>query len=259
VESVRTSRAGIAFTQLRTYLAALLVSLALAAWASAQHDVYKNTSTYLNNGVINGDAKDLGSSSFKTLMIADDITVASGGAGLPINSYSFSVRNFSGAAIQARALITVYADNGANAPGDLLYSVTFAPQTYAANAVQLFDFSPGGNLFNVPASGKMWAGMAFDNRAGLLPTTLAELDELGQGAYGPVTLGSSSGNIFVTEPTGSYQYAVSNPAGHLESPDVNLGWRFSSPNELPEPGAITAVCGAAIVLISRRRRADRSA
>lgn len=157
----RASRAGTAFAEFPTVIAALVVSLALSAPASAQTDVYKNTTTYLNNGVANGGTTDVGGSNLKTLMVADDITVAPGGAGLPINGYSFSVRNFNGVAVSARPLVTVYADNGANAAnaaGDLLYSVTFAPQTYAANSVQVVDFSPGATSSPSPPAARCGPG-----------------------------------------------------------------------------------------------------
>lgn len=239
-------------TRWTSYFVALVVSLGMGTRASAQNDVYRNTTTYLSNGVAHGGTADVGSPNLKTLMVADDILVAPGGAGLPINGYTYSVQNFNGVAVSARALITVYADNGANAPGDLLYSVTFAPQTYSANTVQTFTFSPGTNIFNVPASGKMWAGLAFDNRLGMLSTTQAQLDLLGQGAYGPGTLGSSSNSIFTTNAAGDY--AVNNPVGHLENTGFSLGWRFSSPSPLPEPGGL-AVGGLAIAtMMSRRRR-----
>src|SRR5689334_8013920 len=102
------------------YLAALTGSLAVAASASAaSQDLYNNITTFLNNGITHGDATNTGGSNLKTLMVAEDITFAPGSAGKQVNAITFTVRNFNGVNVSARPLFTIYADNGANAPGAL--------------------------------------------------------------------------------------------------------------------------------------------
>ncbi|HYE19980.1 MAG TPA: autotransporter-associated beta strand repeat-containing protein [Tepidisphaeraceae bacterium] len=205
---------------------ALAACLAVAAPASGQTAVYNNLTTYLNNGVANLGADNDGEGGLKTLMIADDLTLAPGSAGKPINSFSFTVRNFHGTSLTARTRVTIYADNGANAPGQLLHNTTFAPDTHAPASIQTFTFpAQQGIFFNVPASGKIWVGMAFDNRLGMLPITADQLDQLGQGAYGPPTIGSSANTVFISNAVGNYQ--VDNPVGHLENTGFSLGWSIS--------------------------------
>jgi autotransporter-associated beta strand protein len=221
--------------QRNSYRGAFAVSFALAASASAaSQDLYNNTTTYLNDGLTNGGTADVGGSNLKTLMLADDITFAAGSVGKPVDGFSFSVRNFNGVSVLARSLVTFYADNGSNAPGALLGSFSFFQSTEPANGVRIATFYPfGGNLFTVPASGKIWAGLAFDNRMGVTGATAAQLDNLGQGAYGPDTVGSSTANVFVTNAAGDY--AVNDPVGHLENAGINLGWHLTT----PIPGSVT--------------------
>lgn len=203
---------------------------------------YSNLSTFSGQATLNG-----GSTAGITRLQADLLNFANWSPGADINRIVFSVANLNSAATSARARLRFYADN-AGTPGAILAGFSFNPISFAVGG-NLFFFDPG--VLPIPANGKMWAGMTFDNVG--TTTTDAELNNLGQLLFNPPTIGSSDDMMFATTAAGSFFGA--NPAGATfnfgGNPVANAGWEFEA---VPEPGTIAALGLGAAVLLRRRKK-----
>lgn len=247
------------FTPLRVLLAAMV---AIITTVPAQADQqYSNVTTFGGQGYAPGGATSNGSF-FITSMVADDLTLAAGSAGQAVTGFTFSVANFNGSAVSARPSVFFYADNGSSgAPGTLLASFTLNATSFTANSVALFTDNPGSPLFLAPSSGRMWAGVVFDNSGTAASGT--QLNNLGQGIFNPPTIGSSADIFFQTTPSGSFP--GNNPPGGFGSfggnPPANFGWRiFGDVAATPEGGStvLFLMLGlSGLVLAQRRMRSAR--
>ncbi len=159
-------------------LALLIIGLT-ARTADAQVLVYSDTTTFSGFAFSNGGAA-LSGTNTTTKLVADDITMAPGfGPQYSVNQFTFSVANLNSTAVSARPLVRFYNNNGTSGgPGTFITGFNFNPISFAASAVQLFTFSQA-NMFTLPSSGTLWAGMSFDNNAGTTGATLAQLNNLG--------------------------------------------------------------------------------
>jgi hypothetical protein len=235
-------------------LALLLCFFSLAvcrepAAARADLTLYSNTTNFTGFGVTHGGAANVGGDNITT-MLADDITTAPGSAGLGVNQLVFSVLNINTSATLARPLVRFYADDGAGGgPGTLLGAINLSPISFNPGVVSLIPYTSSSTLFNVPADGKFWAGLTFDDNNGTTGATLAALNNLGEGIYNPPTVGSSADVFFATTSAGSF--AGSNPAGGLfnfgGTPVANFGWQFVS--SVPEPSSLDLVLGVCVCLL----------
>src|SRR5207237_252313 len=169
----------------------LVATVATITTISAQaNDLYRNDTTFSGQGYAQGGAA-LNGSFFITSMAADDLTFAAGSSGAAVAGVPFSVANFNGYAGSARPIIFFYADNGlGGGPGTQLAFFTLRAMSFTNNAVGLFTDNPGSILFSVPSSGRIWAGVVFDNSGTAASGT--QLNNLGQGIYNPPTIGSSA-------------------------------------------------------------------
>lgn len=230
----------------------------LAGGISPQVDVvaYSNITNFTGSAFSNGGAAVLSGNGITRLQ-ADDITFAAGAAGQLINRFDFNVSNLNTSNTSARARIRFYADN-AGAPGTLITGFSFNPISFGANSASTFftTLAPASQ-FAVPANGKMWAGITFDNNTGATGATITQLNNLGQGLFNPPTIGSSADVLFLTTAPGS-QF-VSNPAGGTTNfggnPVANTGWAFTiaGPN-VPEPGSVALLIGMGVSSLLLRRK-----
>jgi hypothetical protein len=226
--------------------------------------LYSNTTTFSGQGYNGGGATTISGNTITT-MVADDITAGAGLGGHTVDQLTFSVANFNAAAVSARAIVQIYQGDGAGGgPGTLITSLTFNPITFTAGTVGLFTFT-SPSIFTMP-TGLFWAGVSFDNNGGATGATLAQLNLLGQGLYGPPTVGSSQDLFF--QSTSATSNGTNNPAGGLfffgGSPPADFGWSFSTSQAVPEPStlALSAVGGLVLIgvrLTRRRRSAGDSA
>jgi hypothetical protein len=232
--------------------AALALSLLLGvSSAGAQTVVYNDTSTFGGQAFANSGA--VASNTAITRLVADDITFAAGFVGFSISNFVFSVANLDPTTdFSARPRVRFYQDDGAGGgPGTLINGFSFNAITFTHSQVALFNFNPAAGNIVIPADGRIWAGITFDNVGGT--ATQAQLDELGQGLYNPPTVGSSADTYFITTATGSF--LANSPAGTITNfggnPVANFGWRFQV---VPEPSSIVlAAFGGIGLLLSARR------
>jgi hypothetical protein len=233
------------------------VAAALALASIARADVlYSDVTTFSGEGFPNGGATVVAGNN-TTVMVADDITVAAGAAGATVTGFTFSVANFNAAAVSARPTLAFFDNDGSSGgPGTLLGSFTLSPQSFAAGAVAFFT---DAGTFIVPASGTFWAGVFFDDNNGGTGATTAQLNSLGQGVFGPPTVGSSADEFFQSSGAGS---ASSNPAGGFfffgGNPVADFGWSFTGDLATPEPGTGLLLLLAGVPLAWRLRAKRRS-
>jgi hypothetical protein len=255
-------------SQLRLFALALAATLLVTNISQAQFRVYNNIDGSVFSGFVysnGGDGPDpVTTGNTITRLTADDIHFAPGFAGNVITNIYFSVSNLNAVAVSARPRLRFYADNS-NSPGNILAAFTFNPISFPAQSVSVFFFNPGGS-FTVPA-GTMWAGETFDDNVGTTGITPAQLNNLGQGIFGPPQAGTSLDEFFQSTSQGSFNQ--NNPPGSLlffgGVPAANFGWAFEIANisSVPEPATwgllilgTTACTGG---LVYRRRKARLAA
>lgn len=220
---------------------------------------YSNRDTYTGSAFANGGAE-LQAGNTITRMVMDDLSF-----GLPylagqnITSFTFSVANLNTVAVSARPRIRFWVGDAAGgAPGTYYSSpaavgYTFNAISFGANSVGLFTATIGPGFLQPAAGQVLWAGITFDNNTGATGATAAQLNNLGQGIFGPPVVGSSADAMFVTTAAGAF-FPTNNPAGAITNfggnPVANFGWEFN----VPTPGSL-ALLGMGGLLGARRRRA----
>lgn len=232
-----------------------------------QPAAYSNTTNFLGQALANGGGAASGAGgAFITRLVADDLTPIGGFGGGQITQVTFSVANLNTATVTVRPRIRFwFADGAGGAPGTYYNGAspaanvgfTFNPIA-VPTGVSLFNFAPAANSFLMPG-GTFWAGMTFDSdngAGGNTGATLAQINNFGQGIFGPPTVGSSTDRVFQTTAAGSF-FPTANPAGTnlngAGNPSLSLGWEFLA-TPVPAPGSMGLLAVAGIVA-GRRRRA----
>lgn len=223
--------------------------------AQAQVVIYDNSTNFAGAAFANGGSA-VQTGNTITRLVADLIQTTAVGAPFSIDGFSFSVANQNAGAVSARARVRFYlADGAGGAPGTYITGFSFNPISFAVGSGIVSTTVP---QFTVgTTTGAFWAGITFDNNIGATGATGAQLDLLGQGIYGPPTVGSSADSFFVTTAAGSF--LVSNPVGTVTSfggnPVANFGWKFTSP--VPESGTLwMLLAGLPLLGMAVRRRSQ---
>lgn len=173
-----------------------------------------------------------------TRMNCDDVTYNATVA-RTMSGYRFNVSNLNSTVVTARPRTRFYSDN-AGAPGNYIGGNSFTPIAFAASSVTTYTASPLGASIAFPATGaavKIWACIVFDNNGAAAPTgaTVAELNNLGMGLFGPPDRGTSADIYFQTTANGSF--LANNPAGATSSfggaPAANFGWELLDATTMP--------------------------
>ncbi len=237
----------------RTLILAALVGAVAAS--HAQVVIYNNVVNFAGSGFANGGTATVAGLE-TTRLVADDINLAIPGGSVTINAFRFSTANFNTAAVNARARVRFYANDGTTSTlGTYINGFTFA--LAGTSAIQ-----PGVTVWTVsPVSGltlpkRFWAGITFDDGGGLSATTAAQLNNLGQGIYNPPTIGTSNpGAAFQsTAATAGLTSGIGGTYFNLGSTPSNFGWQFES--TVPEPGTMAAL-GLGVAAMLRRRKAAK--
>ncbi len=240
------------------------LAVVIGASMSAAHAdpviVYSNTTNFSGQGFAAGGATNVGGNTI-TRMLADDITPLAGMSGRAVESMTFSVANFNAAAVSARARISIYSsDGGSGAPDNLLFSFTSLTLNLSGSAVQLFTLTSASPMFDLTA-GPIWAGISFDDNGGTTGATASQLNNLGQGIFGPPSVGSSSDVFF--QATSASSFGTADPSGVFQSfggnPQANFGWAFSVAEdaEVPEPSSLMSMLACVLawgIVAGLRRR-----
>ena len=250
----RRASLGIAFTALGVGLTTLA-----AHPAAAQTTVYSNTTNFLASGYAAGGAT---SAAGATDIVADDLNLLPGSAGLTVSGFTFSMANFNTATAAAAPTVFFYSSSATTGgPGTLLAAFAFNPISLASSSVNIFNFNPTGTgLFTLP-TGTLWAGMSFSNgNSGT--ATVAQLNKFGQGLFDAPTVGSSSDAFFQSTNPATI---TGNPAGGFfnfgGSPVANFGWSIrTTPAPVPEAsttvslGLLLALGMGGLLIASKRKK-----
>jgi hypothetical protein len=237
-------------------LALVIVLLAMGGQkpANAAITLYSDITTFSGQGFAGGGAGAVtlsGTAGNLTAMTADDITTVAPNGGT-VTGVTFSVANFNAAAVSAQVVLSFYDTTGTGGgPGAYLGGLIFNPISFTAGSVQNFGYNPGTTIFNLPTAGALgggsfWVGEQFFSST----ATTAQLNNLGEGIFGPPTVGSSQDVFF--QSTSYTSSLTSNPTGGFEyfngSPVANFGFAFTGTAiAVPEPGSL-ALCGLALVV-----------
>ena len=194
--------------------------------------MYSNVTTFSGSGVLNGGAALQGANTI-TRLTADDLTPI--GGGIDVTQFKFSVVNLNAVQLTFRPRARFwFADGAGGAPGTYYnlpaaVGFTFNPVTVGATSATVFTAALGAGVMTMPTS-TFWAGLTFDNNSGGTGATAAQLNNLGQGVFGPADVGTSADQYFATTGAGSF-FGIANPAGALGNfggnPVADLGWEFS--------------------------------
>jgi hypothetical protein len=211
---------------------------------------YSNITTFTGFVVANGSATVQAGNDITALLADDCVTIA---PGMNVTQFSFSVGNGNSVTVTARPRVRFWANDGTGgAPGTFLAGFTFNPISFTASNVGLFSATIAAGSLIVPANGVIWAGMTFDDNTGTTGATAAQLNNLGQGTFNPVDVGSSADRDFLTSAAGSF--LVNNPTGAIRpspfgaNPVANYAWEF-----VPAPSSL-GLLGLGGLLAARRRR-----
>jgi len=224
-------------------------STGVGATAVAAGAAYSNVTNFTGQGDTNGGFSAAPTATDTSDLIADDLTLTSGGT---IGTIRFSMANFNAASQSSLPRIRFYAANGAGGtPGTLIAGFNFNPVTLGASSITTLTFTASGvNQFVVPS--QIWAGLFFGADG---VTSGATLNNLGYGIFNPVNVGSSADVLFDAAPSGGF--VASNPAGttfnYTGNPVANMGWELVP---VPEPTSVALVgLGLSSLAVRRRRRA----
>ncbi len=185
--------------------------------------VYSDVTTFTGYGVVAGGAT--GTTTIRvTKLLADDIQCMTGGGGDKLTAFTFSVGNLNAAAAACQSLVRIYADNTTtpNTPGNYLFGVNFSCTSFTAGTVGLYGYAiPTASQPTIPANGKLWMGIAFA-RNGTSPCNItnAVLNNFGVGLYGPVDVGSSIDEDYLSTANGGAvltAFQANNPAGSVRA------------------------------------------
>jgi hypothetical protein len=194
---------------------------------------YSNIANYQGVTFVNGGAALQGTNTI-TRLVADDITPTGANAGIDVLEFAFTIANLNPGAVTFRPRIRFwFADGASNGPGTyynqpVAVGFTFSPLVVNGNSLVLVRAPLFSGLMTMPGS-TFWAGITFDDSDGTTGATAAQLDNLGQGIFGPPTAGSSTATYFQSVAAGSF-FNIANPAGTLVSfpiPAASFGWEFS--------------------------------
>lgn len=232
----------------------LLLGCAVAAFGPVSAKagltpLYDNTTTFSGLGYIGGGATPVGGD-LTTAMVFDDITAGPGLGGFSVDQLSFSVENFNSSSVFTQAIVQIYQANGpGGGPGTLITSETttiFA----TAESIQLITIT-SPSMFTMP-TGLFWAGVSFDNAFN--EEGAAQLNDLGQGIFGPPTVGSSQDVFFQSNSATSI--GTNNPAGGFfffgGNPPADFGWSFETAQAVPEPSTLVLSAVGGLVLTGVR-------
>lgn len=229
-----------------------LLVLTLGAASRAQTTLYDATADAGDRfSVASAGPAPAGSDNVATTLLSDDIAVGAGFAGATVTGGSVGIANTGSAAFAGRLLLRFYAvDPATGNPGAVLGSASQA-ESLKAFASRLTAFSLA-TPFVVPANGRFWAGLAYDNAGGFAGA--GALPNMGAILVGAPTLGMSSPEAFETNVPSSS--VTPNPAGSRFSftggAPANFAWRFTGSAPVPEPAALAALGFGALVLLRRR-------
>jgi hypothetical protein len=223
--------------------------------------LYSNTTTFSGVGYVPGDATSV-NGDLTTPMVFDDITAGPGLGGFSVDQLSFTIFNLNQSSIFAGAVVQIYqADGPDGGPGTLLAQETTTIFATAESLQLITITSP--SMFTMP-TGLFWAGVSFDNAFN--EEGAAQINELGQGIFGPPTVGSSEDVFF--QSSSATTIGTANPAGGFfyfgGNPPADFGWSFeTAQSTVPEPSslALSAIGGLVLagVRLTRRRRSARAA
>ncbi len=183
---------------------------AAPARTTAVISAYSNFTNETGWAYLSGGATLVGANTI-TRMVEDDIVPLPAYAGLDVTQFRFTVINFNGVDVTCRLHFRFYAADGPGGlPGTVLWAFDGPGRTFAASTEYLFTKLLSAGQFQMPGS-PFWAGLSFDDINGTSGATADQLNLMGQVAFGPPTVGSTSDFAFQSDNAGSFDSGF--PAG----------------------------------------------
>jgi len=220
--------------------------------------VYSDVTTFSGFSVSHGGAATTTAGVLGTRILMDDIQTTESDNILNTGQFSWSISNSNATAVTARMRIRFYnADGAGGGPGTAFGGFSFAASSLPTGVSTFFTTLTAGQADLPTTAGKFWAGLFYDN-SGASGTTVAQLNNLGQGLFTPPDVGSSADRDWLSTNNDAGGFLTNNPTGanrvspFAGAPAANYGWEFVP---LPEPTSMAFVGMGLVGLVSRRRRA----
>jgi hypothetical protein len=188
-----------------------------------------------------------------TALVADDITTTASSP-FTLSQFTFSVCNLATVSQTISPYIRFFAADGTGGgPGTLLGGLNFNGIPISSNAVDGFNYNAASSAIVLPTT--FWAAEFFSTTS-----TAANAEDIGEGLFSPVDVGSSLDEEFLSSSfgTASSSFASSAPAGSVDTspyggaPAADFEFEF---NAVPEPASLGLAATSGLLLIRRRRKA----
>jgi hypothetical protein len=221
--------------RVRRLVTLLFAQFALLTIGSAAV-VYQNTANHLGVWQFNGAAQT--GDTLSDAVNINDLRLAPGSGGAAITSVSLISFNNGTNTVVARPTFYFWSADGiGGVPGTLLGKYVLPDTTFSHGVSTALGITDPNHSITLPANGRVWAGIGYDNDHGTLGITPGDLNALGALSFHPANVGTDGPQSYFIFGF-NVPFDVNNPVisryGVTGDPG-NYGWTISAA-VIPEPG-----------------------
>ncbi len=196
---------------------------------SANVSAYANLANFWGFSLIHGGVASNGVDT-STLFVADDLVPDPAYGGARVTAIRFTVSNYNPVPVTIRTIVGLLNPDGPSGqPGSLILGIVADGLIVQPVTVSVIVLPMPPGRFSMPG-GPFWAGLSFDDADGGWSVTPSQLSNLGQGYFGPPTVGSSQNRLFITSTPFTLDGTILTRTG---TPAYDFGWEFEVDDSTP--------------------------